>query len=310
MIYDAIQIAFKAKTLKAMTLAEGEYPLAFCRSYIDKNDEQTKADTEYIKESSGFSKRKTFKPIILDNEPLMGYRIIPSSDESFILQDPRGFQVRQSKQQMDDIIRTMIIREGFIETECMWSFGDSENPTIVSVDSDEYKTYASTIVHKEDDTAMTKVTMKTLKPTNLYKDELGRDVVYFGKCNLYTTYKVDKTSEIKKCSSEKMHLMATLPKTIKREGSRYGKKIYQELSLIPQKTIGGIYIPDKTVDGKLYDFCSQAVNVINGAVQELNDSVADEMRTCVINIENMNLLIPENTTYVKLDGIILANQGK
>lgn len=298
-IPENIQLGFKAKSIKAMKLVEGEYPLAFCRRYDE--DKSTAAMTETIKKWCGFEGKKSFKPIVLFNEPMHGFKFgdcvkrYITDNKVFEVHDPRGFTLQIQAANLAILIGSATIEKGEIKSECVWAF-DNGNPVLLDVNSPYYEEALKVETEeKERKDGLKRVTMKNLHVGNVYQTKRGDKYYYFGKCTL----KVDVMTNrhiFDEHESDKLHVFISAPKVFQRRGATYGTNIYETINVHPRKSISGMFLAEPDAGMSL----EETLRVINGYMIEKKDKInRDNMKYRPV-VENEKCLVPDRWRYLSL----------
>lgn len=111
-------------------------------------------EAEIIPDGETLNERKRLKTVLkkymkvleYDNVPLPGFTLYKigrktwgSSDNSWLVIDPRGFLVRISSQNLEKILHVTGITEGLIQEKCVWAREDNQTKmTLVPISSPSY----------------------------------------------------------------------------------------------------------------------------------------------------------------------------
>lgn len=133
------------------------------------------------------------------NVPLPGFTLYKTSrknwgsaDPTWLVIDPRGYLVRITNNNLEDILHVTGITEGLIQEKCVWARDDSQTKmTLVPISSPDYQTAT-----KNTELIESKVVLKDVQigDTVLLQNELTG--IYMGVASLYST--IESYSEIRK----------------------------------------------------------------------------------------------------------------
>lgn len=126
-------------------------------------------------------------PDVLDNVPQTGFRIVRNVSRYMTknvvwrVMDPRGFELEITSANMSMLLQSCAIKNGVIETDCIWGRDNRGNNVLVSVESEVYKGAVELT-----DLKGKKVSLKDLNPGDSVRLQNREEGVYFGKLNYCT----------------------------------------------------------------------------------------------------------------------------
>jgi uncharacterized protein (DUF1330 family) len=127
---------------------------------------------------------------IIDNEPQYGFKIAKSaiqnlSEETILIEDPRGFEVSISMLNFTRICSEGIVIKGEIKNECVWA-NDGNTIILLNTDSERYQQ-----AKENTDRYAASVNTRTVKPGNKILLQNGKIGTYYGQ--VYTVEKESRT---------------------------------------------------------------------------------------------------------------------
>lgn len=164
---------------------EDEVPLGFMTPYTtDKAGEKRRATVDNWAAGRGYGGNKTFNSVILENKPMIGFKIgrairrsggWNSSGASFIrVEDPRGFELEITIENLAMCMNGNIIEDGELVQECVWGRDGNKN-ILLPINSDPYKDSVTT--KSAIDNA---ISLRNIKPGDKIKLITGEEGVYLG----------------------------------------------------------------------------------------------------------------------------------
>ena len=164
---------------------QDEVPLGFMTPYTtDKAGEKRRATVDNWAAGRGFGSNKTFNSVILENKPMIGFKIgrairrsggWNSSGASFIrIEDPRGFELEITIENLAMCMNGNIIEDGELVQECVWGRDGNKN-ILLPINSDPYKDSVTT--KSAIDSA---ISLRNVKPGDKIKLITGEEGIYLG----------------------------------------------------------------------------------------------------------------------------------
>lgn len=206
-IPEQIQVGFQSNYAKDMVLDTSveEFPLAYARRWgtgsaekkltesMEKWCKRSRREWKYVdgkQVPTGLGEYGQFKPIILDNTPVKGFKFGSSvsrwstSNKWFEVYDPRGFKLQISASNLAMLIGDSEIKRGEILTECVWAF-TSQCPVLLDVNSEYYKEQVKKIEDKEErESALVKVGARALEVGGIYQKKDGDLYMFLGRLDI------------------------------------------------------------------------------------------------------------------------------
>ena len=113
--------------------------------------------------------------LIIANEPLVGFSIRSCLHDTWMVEDPRGFRIEISANNLLNLMKTVTIHNGEIFEPCVWARSGSNN-VLMSVKSEEYKLAVSNTK-----AANRKASWRDVKPGNEIILQNNLRGIYLGK---------------------------------------------------------------------------------------------------------------------------------
>jgi hypothetical protein len=165
--------------------SQDEVPLGFMTPYTtDKAGEKRRATVDNWAKGYGYGAQKTFNSVILENKPMIGFKIgrairrsggWNSSGASFIrIEDPRGFELEITIENLAMCMAGNIIEDGELVQECVWGRDGNKN-ILLPINSEPYLDSVTT--KSAIDNA---ISLRNIKPGDKIKLITGEEGVYFG----------------------------------------------------------------------------------------------------------------------------------
>lgn len=163
-----------------------EVPLGFMTPYTtDKAGEKRRATVDSWAKGHYHNADKTFNSVTIENKPMIGFKIgrairrsgsgWNSSGASFIrIEDPRGFELEITIENLAMCMAGNIIEDGELVQECVWGRDGGKN-LLLPINSEPYLDSVST--KSAIDTA---VPLRTVKQGDKIKLITGEEGIYFG----------------------------------------------------------------------------------------------------------------------------------
>lgn len=151
--------------------SEDEVPLGFMTPY-DDTAAGKKRQATVDGWANGYGRSKTFNSVIIDNEPMIGFKIgrairrssrYSGTSTAVRIEDPRGFELEISIENLVMLMNRNIMEDCELMQECVWGRDGGKN-VLLPVNSDEYKKYLDTQV-----LVSNKVSVKDIKPGDIIK---------------------------------------------------------------------------------------------------------------------------------------------
>lgn len=151
--------------------SEDEVPLGFMTPY-DETAAGKKRQATVDGWANGYGHSKTFNSVIIDNEPMIGFKIgrairrssrYSGTSTAVRIEDPRGFELEISIENLVMLMNRNIMEDCELMQECVWGRDGGKN-VLLPVNSDEYKKYLDTQV-----LVSNKVSVKDIKPGDIIK---------------------------------------------------------------------------------------------------------------------------------------------
>ena len=224
---EKIQLGYKlSENEKEMKLDPSRHPLAYARRWGTTAAE--KKLTESMKSwclgwNRDYINEKEFEPIILKNEPIIGFKFGKSisrwstSNKVFEVFDPRGFKLQIPAANLAILIGSAHIEKGEIKSPCVWGF-EGGNVILLDVESEYYITEKNKTENEEKRVSdLIKVKKKDLITGNVYQKKNKRKSIYLGQLNFEAKcsdgyYRYNNNNYRKPESFEKIHVFAELIK--------------------------------------------------------------------------------------------------
>ncbi|NIU02294.1 MAG: hypothetical protein GWN01_15740, partial [Nitrosopumilaceae archaeon] len=183
--YDTLQIAVRTDDFQLDTV---KYPLGFM-SYWDGKAASRKLRDTISDWARGYSRDRAIHPIIheIDNKPLSGFRVVDfssrwsTSNKWIRVQDPRGFTLEISVNNLIRLIQDGTITSGVIQSDCIWLRDSRGNNVLAGIDSEDYKAFEKQEVMRE---AAKNFTMRDI--------QVGDEITYTHYGNVYKTFYLGK----------------------------------------------------------------------------------------------------------------------
>lgn len=118
-----------------------QLPLAFMTPYGEDKAFEKRKDTvtQWVRQNS---RGHTIDPIIVKNEPLVGFRVLGCvsrmGGHKWRVEDPRGFELEISSDNMLALIQQGVIDNSELLEPCIWARGRSDN-FLLPITSEEYQ---------------------------------------------------------------------------------------------------------------------------------------------------------------------------
>lgn len=137
-----MEIKIPEKHYITFQVRQHECPLAFMTPWGD--DEASKK--RMITANNWASGKIKIEPKIVDNNPIVGFKIMHSVDRHsrfnrnivWRIEDPRGFELEISSGNMESIINECVIERGEIQEQCIWGRQKGIN-ILLPINCDEYQ---------------------------------------------------------------------------------------------------------------------------------------------------------------------------
>jgi hypothetical protein len=200
---------------------QDEVPLGFMTPYTtDKAGDNRRATVDRWAKGRGYGGNKTFNGVILENKPMIGFKIgrairrsggWNSSGAAFIrIEDPRGFELEITIENLAMCMNGNIIEDGELVQECVWGRDGNKN-ILLPTNSDPYKDSVTT--KSAIDSA---ISLRNVKPGDKIKLITGEEGIYLG--SLYPLC-VDSYSSTK-------NVIASTKRYVLKQTDRHGKVMY------------------------------------------------------------------------------------
>lgn len=182
--------------------SQDEVPLGFMTPYTTDAAGQKRRDS-VDRWAKGYGHNKTFNSVIMENKPMVGFRIGRAirrsggwngSGASYIrIEDPRGFELEITIENLAMCMNGNIIEDGEIMQSCVWGRDGNRN-ILLPINSDPYKDSVTTKVALEN-----KLSLRDIKTGDKIKLLTGEEGIYLGSMYPYTTERYcyhDKKMEV------------------------------------------------------------------------------------------------------------------
>lgn len=162
---------------------QDEVPLGFMTPYTDdKAGEKRRATVD--KWAKGYHNQKTFNSVIMENKPMIGFKIgrairrsrsWSSSGASKVrIEDPRGFELEITIENLVMLMDGNLIENGELVGECVWGRDGGDN-ILLPLNSEPYKHSMSTKA-----AISSAISLREINPGDHIKLITGEEGVYFG----------------------------------------------------------------------------------------------------------------------------------
>jgi hypothetical protein len=171
---------------KKCKLCPTRFPLGFAKNVTGKkvDDKSFESIKKWCESTSD-----VWEPAIVKNEPTYGMKITgfvsrySTSNKWFEVQDPRGFTLQISCDNLMSLVREFDIIKGVIQTECIWDTGGQAS--LVPVNGVYYK---SVIERAKQKSTVVKVSARKLVVGHTYKEiKYGSLYTFLGRFSAKTT---------------------------------------------------------------------------------------------------------------------------
>lgn len=173
---------------KAQTKSKGfdkkNYPLSFV-TYFDKDDASFRGRKSTVVSWAGANGYHDY----LDNDSQEGFKIVDyatrysTSNKLFEVQDPRGFTLQISAENIVFLILTCDIHKGVIQTPCVWARRRSDNFLVPT----ECKAFAKGIKRQKN------ISIRDVNPGDIVETKSQKNIIYLG----YLHVGVSRLEELK-----------------------------------------------------------------------------------------------------------------
>jgi hypothetical protein len=180
---DAIKISKKVYVGFQGRRTEDEVPLGFMTPYGEDDAGVKRRATVDNWARNHYGNSKTFNSVTIDNKPMIGFKIGRSVQRSsgwngsgatyFRIEDPRGFELEITVENLVMISSICIIERGEIMQECVWGREGQRN-ILIPTNSEPF---ANAVEMPDDDE---KVDMKTLKKGDRVRLASGQYGIWLG----------------------------------------------------------------------------------------------------------------------------------
>ena len=164
---------------------EDEIPLGFMTPYDETAAGKKRQATvdEWAKPYYGDSSTKSFNSVIIDNKPMIGFKIgrairrhsrFGGNSTVVRIEDPRGFELEIGIENLVLLMSNNIMEDCELMQECLWGRDGSKN-ILLPINSEPYKEYLET-----QELISNKVSLKDVKIGDTIKVLGGETGVYLG----------------------------------------------------------------------------------------------------------------------------------
>ena len=166
-------------------LQQGNKILGMARKCTGKSPD--KKAIESIRKWVGGKADENWVPDILDNEPTFGHEIVDyvsryrTDNKWFEIVDPRGFKLQVSCENLLDLIREETIRNGVIQSECVWGFYNT--PHLMGINSEAYRKAMAVKSKKESKKRITGSKLVVGEVYDKSDSDHSQPLVYLGRAS-------------------------------------------------------------------------------------------------------------------------------
>lgn len=132
---------------------EDEVPLGFMTPYDETAaGKKRQATVDSWAQGYGYGREKTFNSIVIDNAPMIGFKIgrairrssrYSGTSTSVRIEDPRGFELEISIENLVMLMKNNIMEDCELQQECVWGREGAKN-VLLPVNSEDYALYLKT----------------------------------------------------------------------------------------------------------------------------------------------------------------------
>lgn len=164
--------------------SQDEVPLGFMTPYAEDKAGQKRRDTVDNWAKGYYGSEKTFNSVMLENKPMIGFKVGRSirrsggwngSGASYVrVEDPRGFELEITIENLVMCMSDNHIQDGEIVAECVWGREGNRN-ILLPTNSEPYKASVATT-----EKISKKLSLRDIKPGDTIKFLTGETAQYFG----------------------------------------------------------------------------------------------------------------------------------